>query len=229
MDPTHVHRNNLTPKIPDAFERLRQGSQRPTNPDSAVVRWLKSTSPRLKRPSRCHLRPIQSNSNSLRLTASCAKLSQRGSRSRDTQQRMSDSHTQAKRGRGRPRGSGGRGGRGRIDNDSRDMSRIKDRATEVEDHQMDAMPSSLVLCPTESLSSSSRRSPTRSPTRSKTAAIVKRGQLAFMTPAIRFVSHEIATERGGLPSMVNNLWTEHIHQALNQLAVIPSGLEVRRA
>lgn len=152
---------------------------------------------------------------------------------------MADSNTQspAKRGRGRPRGSGGRGGCGGRIYDSRDAAQTisrdgpKDSPDEgiksgEGDPFVDVL-DALILRPTESLASSSRWSPTRSPTRSKAAsAVVKRAQLALMTPAIRFVNHEMATERGGLPSVVEGLWTNHIFQTLNRSDFIPSGLKV---
>jgi len=57
-------------------------------------------------------------------------------------------------------------------------------------------------------------------------AVVKRGQLALMTPAIRFVSHETAADRGGLPSAVQDLWTDHIFPTLYRSDFIPLGLKV---
>lgn len=239
MDPTHIRCKDLTPKIPDAFERLRK-AQPSTNPNSAVAAWindLQSELPRLQSLGRHPLRQIQQNSNPPKPTGHCAKQSQRDSRNRSVQRRMADNHTRprAKQGRGRPRGSGGRGGRGRIIDDFKGVVQATDRPKELPDEDIisgdgdplvDISPN-LVLRPTESLSSSSRRSPTRSPTRSKAAsAVVKRSQLAFMTPAIRFVSHETATERGGLPPVVESLWTNHIFQTLNRSDFIPPGLKV---
>ena len=142
---------------------------------------------------------------------------------------MADKNTQfqTKRGRGRPRGSRGLGGQGRNIGQPKDafstdgMTADEDTATGGSDPFVD-VPSTLVLRPVESQSSSSERSPTRS----KAAAVVKKGQLAFVEPAIRFVSHEKATERGGLPPVVKDLWERHLHPTLDLSQFLPLGLEV---
>jgi hypothetical protein len=145
---------------------------------------------------------------------------------------MADNNTE-KRGRGRPRGGGARGGRGRA-GDPRSVvgpsSTDKPKAVPGEDISGEGepfvnLPPTLVLRPPESLSSPSRTFSTRSPTRSKVApAVVKRSQLAFMTPAIRFVNHDIATDRGGLPLLVESLWANHMFPTLNRSDYIPPGL-----
>ena len=142
---------------------------------------------------------------------------------------MADKNTQfqTKRGRGRPRGSRGLGGRGRNIGQPKDafstdgMTADEDTATGGSDPFVDVL-STLVLRPVESQSSSSERSPTRS----KAAAVVKKGQLAFIETAIRFVSHEKATERGGLPPVVKDLWERHLHPTLDLSQFLPLGLEV---
>lgn len=241
MDPTHVRCKDVKPNIPDAFERLRR-EQSSTKPNSSVRVWLNGLLPELphlqpagRQPLRLIEQPNSRRSNPIR---SCNQRSQRNSRACGIQ-KMTDNNTQspAKRGRGRPRGTRGRGGRGRTTDDPRGVGQgfgtdgaegaPEDVIISGEGDPFIGIPPSLVLRPTEPSSSSSRRSPTRSPTRSKTAsAVVKKGQLAFMTPAIRFVSHERATERGGLPPVVEGLWRNHVFQTLNRSNCIPLGLKV---
>jgi hypothetical protein len=87
----------------------------------------------------------------------------------------------------------------------------------------------LVLRPMSILSSSSlRRSPTRSPTRSKTSStVVKKSQLAFLNPAVHFVTHSDVSQHGGLPEIAKDLWSNHISAALKESASIPQGLKVK--
>jgi hypothetical protein len=226
MDPTHIRCKDLKPKIPDAFERLR--AQSSTKSHSVVAAWLPELP--LPKSSRRHpLREIQQSSlNNTHPIAACTKRSPRHSGAYRVQRIMADKNTQVqtKRGRGRPRGSRGLCGRGRNIGQPRDtfgtdrMTPDEDTVTGESDPFVD-VPSALVLRPVESQSSSSRRSPTR-----KAAAIVKKGQLAFIEPAIRFVSHEKATERGGLPPVVKDLWERHLHPTLDLSQFLPLGLEV---
>jgi hypothetical protein len=56
--------------------------------------------------------------------------------------------------------------------------------------------------------------------------VVKKQQWALMTPAIRFVNHVEAAQRGGLPLMVSRLWKDHIYPTLTQSDYVPPGLKV---
>ena len=237
MDPYHVRCKDLRPNHPHAFAKLRELNPF-TTPHSAVTIWMDNLPhvPHVHSPGRSPLQQIQprssKHSSSIR---SCAERSQRHRLGLRT---MADNSTEypAKRGRGRPRGSGVRGGRSRAIDGLRDVvgsagtgkPKIPpDEGSLAQGDQSSNIPPALVLRPVESGSSASRTASTRSPTRSKAAsAVVKKSQLALLTPAIRFVSHETATERGGLPPIVAGLWAKHLFHTLNRSDFIPPGLRV---
>lgn len=238
---------DLVQKFPDAFERLRKEQSSSADPSVAVGAWINDL------PDLAHLHPspreplrsIQPpNSKGSNLFRSYDLRSRRKSGARDGSQRRMEAgnpSASAKRGRarGRPRGSRGRGAPGSIFNHrSGDKLLTLDTAGTRDvpsndpisgtGHQFVGVPPALVLRPTDPSSSSSRRSPTRSPTRSKgPSTIEKRNQLAFMTPAIRFLSHKEATRRGGLPPVVKTLWADYMFPSLNRSDCIPEGLKVR--
>lgn len=77
------------------------------------------------------------------------------------------------------------------------------------------------------VSMSSKESSTRSRTQNKTPLVVmKKEQLALMNPAIRFIDHMEATQRGGLPPIVSRLWRDHLYPTLTQPDYLPPGLKV---
>ena len=229
MDPSHVRCKDLGPKDSHVFEKLRR-LESCVKPESVVATWLANRSsalPRLKR--RLPLQEIEpSNAKYSSATSLYVQRPHPESESSRIPKKMrrDEDRSAPQRVRGRPRGRG-RGGRGRGQNPLNDSFQLGSDTEATETLEASNEQPAFVLRPVASLPSSSGKSPTRSPSRSKTGStVVKRSHLAFMTPAIRFVSHETATERGGLPPTVQNLWSGHMFQELSRRNFVPQGLQV---
>ena len=230
MEPSHVRCKDLGPKDPNAFEKLRRTDSLAKR-ESVVAAWLADRPSALPRPKRrLPLQEIElSNARYPSITSLYTQRSHSEPQTSRVPKKMrrDEDRSTAQRVRGRPRGRG-RGGRGRGNplNDSSQLGQDSDTEAN-ETLEASGERSAFVLRPVGSLPSSSGKSPTRSPSRSKTGStVVKKSHLAFMTPAIRFVSHETATERGGLPSKVQNLWSGYMFQALSRRDFVPQGLRV---
>jgi hypothetical protein len=205
------------------------------DPDLTLGVWLNELLPTLphQQSSRRHpLRPIpQPKSKPITSIQSSDPKSQRKSPTCGVRKKMADHNIRAegKRGRGRPRGSRGRVGRGgsTVRNFGIDGAEdTHDGVASGEDGPAGA-PRALAIRSVPPLSTSSKESSTRSRTQNKApSVVVKKEQLALMTPAIRFIDHMEATQRGGLPPMVSRLWKDHLYPALTQPDYVPAGLKV---
>jgi hypothetical protein len=205
------------------------------DPDLTLGVWLNELLPTLphQQSSRRHpLRPIpQPKSKPITSIQSSDSKSQRMSPTCGARNKMADHNIRAegRRGRGRPRGSRGRVGRGggAVRNFGIDGAEDTHDGVASGEGGPAGAPRALALRSVHPLSTSSKESSTGSRIQNKTPSVaVKKEQLALMTPAIRFVDHMEATQRGGLPPMVLRLWKDHLYPTLTQLDYVPLGLKV---
>lgn len=204
------------------------------DPDLTLGVWLNEllpTLPHQQSPRRHPLRPIpQPKSKPITSVQSSRPKSQQKSPTCGVRKKMADDiRAEGRHGRGRPRGSRGRVGRGgsAVRNFGIDGAEDTHDGVASGEGGPAGAPRALALRSVPPLSTSSKESSTRSRTRNKTpSVVVKKEQLALMTPAIRFIDHMEATQRGGLPPMVSRLWKDHLYPTLTQSDYVPRGLKV---
>jgi len=204
------------------------------DPDLTLGVWLNELLPHQQSSRRYPLRPIpQPKSKSITSIQSSNPKSRRKSPTCGVRKEVADHNIRAegRRGRGRPRGSRGRvgrgGGGGAVRNFGLDGAEDTHDGVACGEDGPAGAPRTLAIRSAPPLSTSSKESSTRSRTQNKTlSVVVKKEQLALMTPAIRFMDHMEATQRGGLPSMVSHLWKDHLYPALTQPDYVPPGLKV---
>lgn len=236
MDPNHIRCKDLKPNFPHAFDRLRQ-EQPSVDTCQALDAWLDDVQVALAHsmpPGRHPLRRIELNSHShLRQPSVSSKnthISQRLMAERPSQDVPKIARGQ-RRGRGR-----GRAARGlailpvmskklkfpTLEEAEDDPST---QHISQEDNPFIDTSSALIQRPSNS-DLPTQKSPTKSKPAKAGSAILKKEHLAFMNPSIEFIDHQLAKNRGGLPSVVKKLWMDYVSQALYRPDFIPSGLKV---